>query len=181
MTKSYRSVSEAGEIQIIVAVIVVIFAVFVARFSWVLPNGETPTPLTNAAERSFYDYRAYFSADFVEPDDRVVAIVFTDEALIQLEKRSPLPRDVIASALRALDQMNPKAIGIDILFDQPQAEDADLIDALRNMNTPVSVAYANIGTNQDDIKKQQQEYLEEFLAQLEGSNSHPSSIRLDAA
>ena len=181
LTKSYRSVSEAGEIQIIVAVIVVIFAVFVARFSWVLPNGETPTPLTNAAERSFYDYRAYFSADFVEPDDRVVAIVFTDEALIQLEKRSPLPRDVIASALRALDKMNPKAIGIDILFDQPQTEDADLIDALRNMKTPVSVAYANIGTNQDDIKKQQQEYLEEFLSQLKGSNSHPSSIRLDAA
>lgn len=181
LSRGFRTISEAGEIQIIVAVIVVIFAVFIARFSWTTPDGQTPTPLLNAAERSFYDYRAYFSADFVEPDDRVVAIVFTDEALIQLEKRSPLPRDVIASALRALDQMNPKAIGIDILFDQPQAEDTDLIETLRGMKTPVSVAYANIGTNKDDIKKQQQEYLEEFLAQLEGSNSHPASIRLDAA
>jgi adenylate cyclase len=181
LTRGYRSVSEAGTVQLLVAVVIVMFAVLIARFSWVLPDGETPTPLTNAAERSFYDYRAYYSADFVEPDDRVVAIVFTDEALIQLEKRSPLPRDVIASALRALDQMNPKAIGIDILFDQPQAEDPELIATLRAMKTPVSVAYANIGTNQDDIKKQQQEYLEYFLAQLEGSNAHPSSIRLDAA
>jgi len=179
--KGYRSVSEAGEIQIIVSVIILIFAVLLARFSWVLPGGETPTPLTNAAERAFYDMRSYYSADIVEPDDRVVAIVFYDETLYQLEKRSPLPRDVIASALRTLDQMNPKAIGIDILFDQPQAEDGELIDALRGMQTPVSVAYANIETNQDDIGKQQQEYLEAFLAELEGSNSHPSSIRLDAA
>ena len=158
-----------------------VFAVLIARFSWTLPDGETPTPLTNAAERAFYDMRAYYSADIVEPDDRVVAVVFTDEALIELEKRSPLPRDVIARALRTLDQMNPKAIGIDILFDQPQAEDSDLIDALRSMKTPVSVAYANTETNQDDIKRQQQEYLEYFMTQLESSNSHPSSVRLDAA
>jgi len=180
INKGYRSVSEAGEIQIIVSVILVIFAVLIARFSWTLPDAETPTPLTNAAERAFYDMRAYYSADIVEPDDRVVAVVFTDEALIELEKRSPLPRDVIASALRTLDQMNPKAIGIDILFDQPQAEDQDLIDALRAMNTPVSVAYANTETNRDDIKQQQQEYLDYFMAQLEGSNSHSSSVRLDA-
>ena len=53
----------------------------------------------------------------------MVAVVFTDEALFELQKRSPLPRDVIASALRSLDAMNPKAIGIDILFDQPQDEE----------------------------------------------------------
>ena len=179
--RAYRSVSEAGEIQIIVAVLVVILSVLIARFSWTLPDGETPTPLTNAAERAFYDMRAYYSADMVEPDDRVVAVVFFDETLYQLEKRSPLPRDVIASALRYLDDMNPKAIGIDILFDQPQEADFDLIETLRAMKTPVSVAYANTKTNQDDIQAQQQEYLEAFLAELEGSNSHASSIRLDAA
>ncbi|MEM9311228.1 MAG: adenylate/guanylate cyclase domain-containing protein [Pseudomonadota bacterium] len=181
LTRGYRSVSEAGEIQIIVAVLVVIFAVFVGRFSWTLPDGETPTPLTNAAERALYDMRAYYSADMVEPDNRVVAVVFFDETLYQLEKRSPLPRDVIASALRYLDDMNPKAIGIDILFDQPQEADLELIEALRAMKTPVSVAYANTETNEDDIQAQQQDYLEAFLAQLEGSQAHPSSIRLDAA
>ncbi|MEL6237978.1 MAG: adenylate/guanylate cyclase domain-containing protein [Pseudomonadota bacterium] len=181
LTRGYRSVAEAGTIQVIVAVLIVILAVFVGRYSWTLPDGETPTPLTNAAERAFYDIRAYYSADMVEPDDRVVAVVFFDETLYQLEKRSPLPRDVIASALRYLDDMNPKAIGIDILFDQPQEADLELIETLRAMKTPVSVAYANTDSNEDDIRAQQQEYLEAFLAQLEGSNAHPSSIRLDAA
>ncbi|MEM6858577.1 MAG: adenylate/guanylate cyclase domain-containing protein [Pseudomonadota bacterium] len=181
LTRSYRNVSEAGEIQIIVAVLIVLFSVFVGKYSWTLPDGETPTPLTNAAERAFYDIRAYYSADMVEPDDRVVAVVFFDETLYELEKRSPLPREVIASALRYLDDMNPKAIGIDILFDQPQEADAELIETLRAMKTPVSVAYANTRTNEDDIGAQQQDYLEAFLAELEGSNSHPASIRLDAA
>ncbi|MEO0590355.1 MAG: adenylate/guanylate cyclase domain-containing protein [Pseudomonadota bacterium] len=181
LTRSYRSVSEAGEIQIIVAVLIVLLAVFVGKYSWTLPDGETPTPLTNAAERAFYDIRAYYSADMVEPDDRVVAVVFFDETLYQLEKRSPLPREVIASALRYLDDMNPKAIGIDILFDQPQEADFELVETLRAMKTPVSVAYANTRTNEDDIGAQQQEYLEAFLAELEGSRSHPASIRLDAA
>ncbi|MEO0698301.1 MAG: CHASE2 domain-containing protein, partial [Pseudomonadota bacterium] len=152
LTRSYRSVSEAGEIQIIVAVLIVLLAAFVGKYSWTLPDGETPTPLTNAAERAFYDIRAYYSADMVEPDDRVVAVVFFDETLYQLEKRSPLPREVIASALRYLDDMNPKAIGIDILFDQPQEADFELVETLRAMKTPVSVAYANTRTNEGGVE-----------------------------
>ncbi|MEE4289045.1 MAG: adenylate/guanylate cyclase domain-containing protein [Erythrobacter sp.] len=179
--RAYRSVSEAGEIQIIVAVLVVIFAVLIARFSWTLPDGETPTPLTNAAERAFYDMRAYYSADMVEQDDRVVVVVFTDEALFDLKKRSPLPRDTIASALKTLDSLNPAAIGIDILFDQPQDEDEVLIETLRNMQTPVAVAYADTETNENDIIKAQQEYLDWFMAQLEGSNARKASVRLNQA
>ncbi len=179
ISRGWRNVREAGEIQIIVAVIVVVFAVFIARFSWTLPGGEVPTPLTNAAEIAFYDMRSYYSADMVEPDDRIIAVVYTDQTLINAQKRSPLPRDVLAEALRNIDQMGAKAIGIDILFDQPQDEDAQLIETLRTMQTPVAVGYAGVGTNRDDIRYEQQVYLEEFLAQLEGSNARPASIRLD--
>ena len=153
--RGWRNVREAGEIQIIVGLIVVLFAVFIARFSWVLPGGEVPTPLTNAAERAFYDMRSYYSADMVEPDDRIIAVVFTDQTLFQLEKRSPLPRDVIAEALRNLDGMGAKAIGIDILFDQPQEEDFELVETLRAMQTPVAVGYAAVDTNKDDIGMEQ--------------------------
>src|SRR5690606_18736127 len=74
-----------------------------------------------------------------------------------------------------------KAIGIDILFDQPQDEDEDLIETLRAMKTPVSVAYAETGVNSFDIRYEQQQYLEQFLARLEGSNAPPASIALDNA
>ncbi len=180
IARGWRSIREAGTIQLIATVVLMALAVFIARFSWVLPgDGDEPTPLTNAAEVALYDMRSWLSADLVEQDDRIVLVVFDDQALINLEKRSPLPRDALAEALRNLDQMGAKAIGIDILFDQPQAEDLDLIETLRAMQTPTSVAYANVATNENDIGYEQQIFLDDFMATLEGSNAKPASIRLD--
>ncbi len=177
--RGWRSVREAGKVQLVATCLLILVAVFFARFSWVLPGDEdAPTPLTNAAELALYDMRAWLAADLVEQDDRIVLVVYDDEALINLEKRSPLPRDALAEALRNLDQMGPKAIGIDILFDQPQAEDLELVETLQTMQTPTSVAYANVATNQNDIGYAQQLFLEDFMAALEGSNSRPASIRL---
>lgn len=178
--RGWRRVREAGLLQLTATWLLVLIAIFIARYSWTLPGeNEEPTPLTNAAETALYDMRAYLAADIVEQDDRIVLVVFDDEALINLEQRSPLPRGALAEALRNIDQMGAKAIGIDILFDQPQPEDPDLIETLRAMQTPTAVAYANTETNAADIVYQQQLYLEEFLAQLEGSRARPASIRLD--
>jgi len=108
-----------------------------------------------------------------------VLVVYTDQTLIAARKRSPLDRGLLAKTLRTLDTFAPKAIGIDILFDQPQDEDEELIAALRAMKAPVAVAYAAKATNPDDIEYEQQQYLEAFMARLEGSNARPASIRLD--
>jgi adenylate cyclase len=105
-------------------------------------------------------------------------VVYDDNTLINLQKRSPLDRGMLARALRNIDSMGAKAIGIDILFDQPQAEDEELIAALRSMQTPVSVAYAETSSNSLDIEHAQQEFLDNFMAQLEGSRSGPASVRL---
>ncbi len=178
--RGWRNVREAGPIQLVMTCLIVVLALMIARYSWELPGeGDEPTPLTNAAEVALYDMRAWLAADMVEQDDRIVLVVYDDQALINLEKRSPLPRDALAEALANLDQMGPKAIGIDVLFDQPQAEDQLLVDTLRAMQTPTSVAYANVATNANDIGYEQQIFLEEFMAALEGSNAKPASIRLD--
>lgn len=178
--RGWRAIQQVGTVQLVATCLFVIVAVFIARFSWELPGTEdAPTPLTNDAEVALYDMRAWLAADLVEQDERIVLVVYDDQALINLEKRSPLPRDALAEALRNLDTMGAKAIGIDILFDQPQAEDQELVDALRSMQTPTSVAYANVATNANDIGYEQQLYLEEFMATLGGSNSKPASIRLD--
>ena len=179
IARGWRSVREAGSLQLAATCLLLLIAVFIARFSWTLPgDDEAPTPLTNAAELALYDMRAWLAADLVEQDDRIVLVVYDDQALINLEKRSPLPRDALAEALRNLDDMGAKAIGIDILFDQPQAEDLDLVETLRGMQTPTSVAYANVATNAADIGYEQQLFLEDFMAALEGTNSKPASIRL---
>ncbi len=179
IARGWRSVREAGTIQLVATCILVLIAVFIARFSWVLPASDEPTPITNDAERALYDTRAYLAADLVEQDDRIILVVYDDQALINLEQRSPLPRDALAEALSNLDQMGAKAIGIDILFDQPQADDELLIETLRSMETPVAVGYANVATNENDIVYEQQVFLDEFMSTLEGSNARPASIRLD--
>ncbi len=179
ITRGWRNVREAGGVQLGATVVLLLAALFIARFSWVLPDGKVPTPLTGEAERALYDLRAYYAADLVDQDERIVMVVYTDQTLIAARKRSPLDRGLLARTLRNLDGMGAKAIGIDILFDQPQDEDADLIAALRGMKTPVGVAYANVATNQDDVVYEQQQYLEDFQAQLEGSKAHAASIRLD--
>jgi len=179
IARGWRNVREAGGVQLTATLVILLAALFIARFSWMLPDGAEPTPLTGEAERALYDLRAYYAADLVEQDSRIVLVVYTDQTLIAARKRSPLDRGLLARTLRNLDTMGAKAIGIDILFDQPQDEDADLIDALSSMQTPVAVAYANVATNQDDVVFEQQQYLEAFQAQLAGSKSRPASIRLD--
>jgi adenylate cyclase len=179
IARGWRNVREAGGVQLAATLVVLLAAVFIARFSWVLPDGQEPTPLTSEAERAFYDLRAYYAADLVEQDSRIVLVVYTDQTLIAARKRSPLDRGLLARSLRNIDQMGAKAIGIDILFDQPQDEDDDLIATLRAMQTPVAVAYANVATNQDDLFYEQQQYLESFQARMAGGKAQPASIRLD--
>ena len=108
----------------------------------------------------------------------MLLVVYDDQTLIKARKRSPLDRGLLAKALRNLDAMGAKAIGIDILFDQPQDEDDELIETLRAMKTPVSVAYAETQTNENDIVFEQQQYLEAFLARLKAAGG-PANIMLD--
>ncbi len=168
----WRSVREAGPQRLALTVLLLVAAVLLARYSWNLP-------FTGNAEQRLYDARAYALAEEVETDERVTLVVYTDQTLFDYGKRSPLPRNVLAAALRTIDSMGPKAIGIDILFDQPQDEDGELLDTFWSMQTPVAVAYAEQDTNEDDMSYFQQEYLEAFLAELEGSKVRPASVRLD--
>ncbi|WP_324261542.1 adenylate/guanylate cyclase domain-containing protein [Altererythrobacter sp. H2] len=173
IVRGWRNVREAGPRRLALTGVLVLVALAIARFGWVIPGVAD-------AERAMYDSRSYVEADRndVPQDNRVVMVVFTDQTLINAGKRSPLDRGIIARALQSLDGMGAKAIGIDILFDQPQAEDEELIATLRAMQTPVVVGYVDTATNEDNIKYEQEQYLKAFLAQLEGSRAVPGSVKL---
>src|SRR3546814_702203 len=143
-----------------------------ARYSWDIP-------LARDAERGLYDIRLLETAERVPQDDRIVLVVYTDETLEALAKRSPLDREMLADALRKIDAMNPKAIGIDILIDQPQAEDPILIDAFRQLKTPTYLAFASNATNPDYMKLWQEEFLTGFLTRLAPGPVKPASIMLE--
>jgi len=170
--RGWRGIRAAGWRRLIVTGILLVAALLIARFSW-------ETPITDSAERTLYDFRTVLFAPQVDQDQRLLLVVYDDQTLIKARKRSPLDRGLLAKALRNLDTMGAKAIGIDILFDQPQAEDDELITTLRSMKTPTFVGYAETSSNQLDIKYEQQQYLDTFMRRLKGSNASPASIRLN--
>ncbi len=167
-----RVLSEAGRGRLALTAALLILAVLVGRFSWAVP-------LIDDAERAYYDFRATLFAPRVDQDPRIAMVVYNDQTLIATRKRSPLDRATLARALRALDGMGAKSIGIDILIDQPQDEDAELIAAFTAMRTPTWVAFADTSSNSDQIIYEQQQYLNAFLGALKGSNTRPASIRLE--
>ena len=184
LVRGWCNVREAGPRRLVLTALLLVAALLLARFSWDLPwvdaqGADVPTPVTGEAERALYDYRVFRFAPSVRQDERVLLVVYDDQTLIAARKRSPLDRGLLAKALRSLDTMGAKAIGIDILFDQPQDEDDELVATLRAMKTPVSVAYAEAAITENDIQYEQQQYLKRFLARLEGSKARPASVMLD--
>ena len=170
--KGRRGLRAAGAKRLFLTAALLAVAVALARFSWLLP-------VTDEAERALYDLRSFMLAPHVRQDPRIALVVYNDQTLINSRKRSPLDRGLLARALASIDKMAPKAIGIDILFDQPQDEDDQLIAQLRAMQTPTWIAYAETGTNAANIIYEQQKFLESVLKRLAGTRARPASIRLD--
>ena len=163
---------QIGPVRAATTVLLLCAAVIVARFAWTIP-------FVPAAERALYDVRQVWTAPKVEPDPRIVLIVFNDDTLINTRKRSPLDRATLARALRSIDAMGAKGIGIDILVDQEQDEDAELVAALRAMQTPTYLAYATFDTNENEIGQRQQEFLDGFQKAIATGKVGPTSIRLE--
>ncbi len=49
LARGWRNVREAGTAQLGLTVMLMCLALFIARYSWVLPDGSEPTPLTSEA------------------------------------------------------------------------------------------------------------------------------------
>jgi adenylate cyclase len=162
---------QVGPVRLVATLLVVAVALAIAIFSWKLP-------LFGAAERTLYDLRVVATAPLVAQDPRIVLVVFNDDTLKSTKRRSPLDRALLAKALTQIDALGPKAIGIDILVDEPQPEDDQLVAALRGMRSPTHLAFASNATNADDEQPWQELYEREFQARLAGSQSSAASIRV---
>jgi adenylate cyclase len=171
--KLKRGIEQIGLVRLLAALLFLGVGLYVARYSWTLPGAVT-------AESALYDWRFFkFAERVMQQDDRIVLVTYDDQTLIALRKRSPLDRHMLASTLRALDAMHPRAIGIDILIDQPQDEDPELIQTMRALRTPTFLGYATADTNEAQMLPEQQEFLTNFMRQISGP-VRPASIRLEA-
>ncbi|MEK6540706.1 MAG: adenylate/guanylate cyclase domain-containing protein [Pseudomonadota bacterium] len=166
-----RLATQLGPWRFALTIMMMALALLLARFSW-------DTPLVINAERAFYDARTALAASHVGQDQRITMVTYNDEVLIERRVRSPLDRALLADALKALDQMGAKSIGIDILFDQATDNDDILRAQLRAMQTPTFIAFAEPGSNPNNIQTRQADFLRSFVASVETARTRPASIRL---
>ncbi len=167
--RARRLVMQLGPSRMVAAILFLIVAILIARFSWQMP-------LLDAAERALYDARATAMAPHVEQDKRIVLVTYNDETLFNTGIRSPLDRTILAKALGNIDQMGAKAIGIDIVFDLPRPDDAVLKAQLRAMTTPTWLAYAEQSSNPLAIFYEQQKFLEAYQADVVTDKTKPTSV-----
>ena len=172
MKRFLRVVRQIGAPRLLASALVLIIGVAIARYSW-------KAPLISDAERALYDIRLMLTTERTEQDPRVLLVTYTDDTLINTQVRSPLDRRILADALRNLDRLGPKAIGIDIVIDQPTPNDDYLIDAFRSLRTPTYLAFTTAATNGRFIEQRQEEFLRGFQAKIRTTAVHPASIELD--
>lgn len=170
-----RSVKQVGPVRLAGTLLFLMLGLYVARSGW-------HVPLVSDAERGLYDLRFNTSAqEHAAPDPRISLVVYNDNTLAELGKRSPLDRHTLAQALMSLDRMNPAAIGIDILIDQAQPEDDELVQAFRGMRTPTFLAFASATSNAEQMDSWQEQFLRDLFRRIGPSRVRPASIRLEAS
>jgi class 3 adenylate cyclase/CHASE2 domain-containing sensor protein len=135
-------------------------------------------PFARAAENWSADIRQVLLAPHRPANDDVVVVAITEETLATLPYRSPIDRAFLAQLLVRLDAARPRAIGIDILFDQPTEAEKDtrLRATLAAMSTPVVLA---VGGHAGGLTEGQVAYLEHFVSGFETGLANLVTDRVD--
>jgi adenylate cyclase len=193
-----RDLKRVPLLRLAATAFIIFWAILFARYSWEAPISVGPTaewhfpprageprqtiPIATDAERALFDLRQAFGErrHKAAQDPRIILIPYTQDTLRNTAKRSPLDRAILARALTNIDAMGAKAIGIDILIDQPQPEDPRIMAALKAMKTPVWLAYASRKYAPTEIEQWQQQFMDNMSQQLAGSQVRPTSVRFEA-
>jgi adenylate cyclase len=117
--------------------------------------------LTNV-DRFFSDW-AIASFTPPEPQDPEIVIVAIDESTLQqLPTRSPIDRQFLAELLSTIVARKPRAIGVDLLFDQPTdpIKDELLHRTLTSIEVPLVVGYTDLP---EIVTDRQQAFLNDYV------------------
>ena len=109
------------------------------------------------------DVQIAMSPPPAEQHPDIVVLAVTEDTLATLPFRAPISRQFVADLLVTLEQKGVRAVGVDILFDQPSnpAEDEVLKHTLENYSKPIVVA---VGNEQSDLTPRQRAFQAEYLA-----------------
>ena len=122
--------------------------------SWAAP--------VDVSERWSEDLRvALLTPEEAQSTDVVIAAV-DEDTLEGLSCRSPIDRRLLSELLRTLEHKGARAIGVDLLLDQPSSPESDLAlsETLRSLSVPLVVASASV---EEGLSERQVRHLERYL------------------
>lgn len=114
------------------------------------------------AERTVEDIRVASSLPTEPQDPQIVIVGITEDTLAMFPYREPVDRGFLADLLEYLETKHPRAIGMDILFDQGTEEDKDdrLRQVIANYKIPLVISYTD---NPDEVNDDQLDYVNRFV------------------
>ena len=145
-------------------------------------------PVTGDLERGIQDAWRYTLAPRTGYDPDIALVLYNDQVARTAGATSPIDRALLARALAQIADAGPRAIGIDLAFVQQTKDQPELIAAIRAMQVPVYIVYADPEGDRaaywdrtiDSFARQDQDA---FWAALEGSMARRASpaIGVDSA
>lgn len=119
-------------------------------------------PFAAMGERWLADWRQATLAPAEPQHPDIVVVAVTEDTLRRFPYRSPVDRAFLAALLRKLDDDGVRAIGVDVLFDQPTEADKDAIlkATLAGLRAPVAVSVAG---PEDGLSPEQVAWMEAFV------------------
>ncbi len=119
-------------------------------------------PVVGIMGRWAADYRIAKLLPPEEQHDGIVLALVNEQTLERFPYREPVDRRFLSDMVRTLERRGARAIGIDMLFDQPTEpdKDAELMSVLREAKIPIVASYAAADSG---LTERQLAYLDEFL------------------
>jgi adenylate cyclase len=136
------------------------------------------SPLASV-DRLFESLNFRFFAPARPPSDRVVIVGITEVTLGRLPYRSPLDRGLLARLVETLASQEVRAIGLDVIIDQPTEPEKDLAlkRAIDGARVPVILAAISPDT---PILAERRRYLDDFLRHQRHGYSNLARESLDS-
>jgi adenylate cyclase len=125
-------------------------------------TAENGLSVVRVAENWSRDLRVATLTPPQPQSEQIVIVTITDETLAALPYRSPLDRRLLSDLLRTLEDKGVRAIGIDLLLDQPSEpeKDIELQETLRTLSVPVVAAWAETS---DGLTEHQVAFMASYL------------------
>ncbi len=136
--------------------------------------------LLTGADRYLQDWETASLAPAQKQDPDIVIAAINEDTLSQFPYRSPVDRAFVANLLNALAAKHPRAIGLDLLLDQPTepAKDDLLRKTLRDISVPLFVSYVD---SKGVVDQAQRDFLDGFVPAHERAYANLGTDQSDTA